>query len=103
MLLKATAAVAAPFKFSTSGLRIDPWLGDDGSARIDEIYPDSPAARAGLAVGDRIVAVGSQPTRELGVEEIRDQLQQPPGTEVMLQISRGEAPREVALVLATLL
>ncbi len=103
MLLEPGEAAAEPFVFSTSGLRIEPWLSDDGSVGVDEVYADSPAARAGLSTGDRVVAVNSQPISELGIDATKDLLQQPPGTRVALQVRRASELREVELVLKPIL
>ncbi|MCZ6774766.1 MAG: aspartyl protease family protein [Proteobacteria bacterium] len=99
MLLKPNDAIDDPFPFSTSGMALDREIDDDGSIGIRRIYDDAPAARAGLKVGDRIVAMNSQPVADLGIDAIRELLRQSPGTRVRLQIRQADSVREVELEL----
>jgi C-terminal processing protease CtpA/Prc len=65
------------------------------------VSPDSPAAAAGLAQGDRILSVDGKPAPELAGSDLRAKLLQSVGTTVRLEVQRGsEAKREVALRLA---
>lgn len=56
-------------------------------------FPDGPSARAGLQVGDRLVAVGDRPTDGFAagkvLDEVRELLRGPSGSEVLLTIRRG--------------
>jgi serine protease Do len=60
---------------------------------IREVVDDSPAARAGLARGDLIVAAGGQPTRT--PDDLFDALQAARGGTVELNIVRGTDERTV--------
>ena len=103
MLLEPTDSVADPFPFSTSGLQIGLRISDDGSLKIAAVYADSPAERAGLIAGDRILSVNSRPVIDLGIEAIRDLLKQAPGTRVRLEVRQGDSSRDVELELDTIL
>ncbi len=103
MLLLPTEAITEPFLFPTSGMKLESWIDTDGAVVISDIYADSPAERAGLAAGDRIVAVNSQPVADLGIDAIRDLFRQPPGTRVLLQVRHADSVREVELILDTVL
>lgn len=52
---------------------------------------DSPAYRAGIQAGDRIVAIDGEPTRELEIMQAVRMLRGPKGEPVRLRIQRGEA------------
>ncbi len=103
MLLKPNDAINDPFPFSTSGMALDRKIGDDGSIGIRRIYADAPAARAGLEVGDRIVAVNAQPVADLGIDAIRELFRQSPGTRMTLKIRHSDSVRDVELILDTVL
>jgi hypothetical protein len=103
MLLAPTDAAAEPFAFPTSGMSTEPWIAADGTVGVDDVHPGSPAERAGIAVGDRLVAAGSRPVGQLGVDALRKLLSQAPGTRVTLVVRRGDERREVELELATVL
>jgi len=70
--------------------------GEEGSLVILRVIPGSPAEAAGLKPGDRIVAVGDQPTTSLPAEEAANLLQGPEGSFVRLKVqSAGQEPREL--------
>ena len=70
----------------------------DGVLAIVRVIPNSPAKQGGLREGDRIVAVGGQPIRELCADRAANLLQGEEGTTVTLTIARSESqPREVTL------
>jgi len=62
---------------------------------VGTVEPASPAARAGLAVGDRVLAVSGQPVRWW--DDVEEAIRAHPGQTVALRIERGGAPREVSL------
>ncbi len=71
----------------------------DRSVLVSAIEPGGPAARAGLAVGDRIVEVEGIPIdRGFALAIIEHQ---PPGARVELVIKRGEVRQTIALTLGT--
>ena len=103
MYIEHTEATANPFLFSTCGVRLQNWIGADGTIGLEDVYPASPAERAGITIEDRIVAVNAQPVAELGIDAIRDLLRQSPGTRVLLQVRHADSVREVELELDTVL
>ncbi|MCX4748730.1 S41 family peptidase [Kitasatospora sp. NBC_01287] len=87
----------------------------DGSTVVAELTPGSPAAAAGIAVGERLLAVDGAPVDRLPVTEVVARLRgrpdtpaEPgraagPGSAVRLTLRRpGAAPREVTLRRAVL-
>jgi carboxyl-terminal processing protease len=67
---------------------------------VSRPFPDSPAERAGLRVGDMITQVDGKSTTGLAVEDVVAKLRGNPGTTVHIQISRpGESqPFELDIV-----
>jgi carboxyl-terminal processing protease len=67
---------------------------------VASVVPGSPAARAEVRAGDRVLAVDRAPTAGKGVASWRRKLRGAPGTPVELSMVRadGSAPRTVALV-----
>jgi carboxyl-terminal processing protease len=82
------------------GVRID--LTEDGRPRIVAVFPDSPAAAAGLAAGDVIVEVDGQSTTGTTIDEVASRVRGEPGTTVNLAVSAaGTGPvRSMAVVRA---
>ena len=68
---------------------------DGTAAMVISVFPDSPAAQAGLLPHDRILAVDGGPVRdEQGISRTRG----PEGTSVRLTVrTYGEAPRELTV------
>lgn len=62
----------------------------EGGARLTAVRPDGPAARAGLATGDRVLTVDGQAVT--GAADLAERLKaRPVGGEVSLGYARGEA------------
>ena len=61
---------------------------------ITSVLPRSPAARAGVRVGDQIVAIDAFPTSKLKTaRELLSKVQGPPGSEIELHLKRPGAER----------
>jgi hypothetical protein len=83
--------------YDKSGL----WLhAGDGAWEVKEVVAGGPGAKAGLAAGDRILAVDGKTPATLSLPDLRLRLREPPdGTLVVLRIQRGAHQRTVKLVL----
>jgi membrane-associated protease RseP (regulator of RpoE activity) len=92
---------AAPDAFDRSGL----WFERSGTdaVLVDDVLADSPAAKAGLAVGDRITAIDGTPAASLTNAALRDRFKAAPGTVIKLSVSNGAGPHEVTMILADLI
>jgi PDZ domain-containing protein/carboxypeptidase family protein len=61
----------------------------DGLA-LQNVFPDDPAARAGLHAGDRIVSIDGEPTDGMSVADALQLIRGEPGTTVGLSVRRPE-------------
>jgi predicted aspartyl protease len=73
----------------------------NGPSAFDVVFvaPGSPAAAAGIAVGDKITAVDGMDATNLSRADFFDMVRRAPGTRLSLRVLRGSASRDVVLVL----
>src|SRR5690348_625843 len=74
------------------GKDIAPYPGPMVAARVEAVAPGSPAARAGVVVGDEVVAVNGEPVRDVIAYQL-----QADGAEVDLELRRGGLERNVTV------
>ncbi|MFD6972997.1 S41 family peptidase [Streptomyces sp. NPDC059949] len=69
------------------------WAGraHDGVIKVDKVQPGSPAARAGLRAGDRLLSVDGHAVTGLAVTDVVALLRGAAGTPVVLNLSRDGA------------
>lgn len=65
---------------------------------IINVIPDTPAERAGLRIGDIILEVNGEPTKDLTLNEVISKIRGPKGTKVKLLILREGKTFEVIIV-----
>lgn len=71
---------------------------------VADVIPGSPAAEAGVRLGDRLLQVDGVPVQTLKFKGVKSALRAEPGTRVRLRLQTdGEAPRESVLILRDLL
>jgi predicted aspartyl protease len=111
--------------FDTAGKRL--WVEPNGSYAIDpsppasvrsglvclpegtnwivqDVVADSPAATAGVGLGDRLLEIEGVSVQSLKLAEIRRAFRAEPGTRVRLRLqAAGENPRDATLILRDLL
>jgi carboxyl-terminal processing protease len=58
---------------------------------VVEVFPSSPAAQAGVRIGDRIKTVGDQPVDQLPLSGVADLIRGPQGSEIAVQLERTAA------------
>jgi len=80
------------------------WLNKNGPfLSVMDVLPQSPAAEAGIRVGDRVAAIDGMAASSLGLADVRNRLKAEPGTILRLQIRRGANVKEVRLRLTDLI
>jgi hypothetical protein len=101
LYLEPNADFAEADVYDRSGL----WLTRDGADAfsVKDVVADSPAARAGLTVGDRIIAIDGIKASGLGMTALRQRLRGVPGTPVRLTVRGLIGSHEVAITLADLI
>jgi carboxyl-terminal processing protease len=76
--------------FEGIGARVD--LAETGGVEIKYLFADQPAEKAGLLVGDIILAVAGKDVTRLGLTEAIMLIRGPRGTSVLLKVKRGDQP-----------
>jgi hypothetical protein len=100
MIFEKNANYARPDAFDRAGM----WM-NEGEAGFDvmDVFSGSPAAEAGIKVGDTIVAVDGRPVASLSLPALRQRFREDAvGTKVTLKLRSGDAEREVVLTLRDL-
>jgi predicted metalloprotease with PDZ domain len=101
LYLQPNPHFAEPDVFDRSGL----WImrTTDGSAfEIADVVSDSPASKAGLKVGEKILRVNQADATAFTVATLRQQLEKEPGTNIDLEVQGEDGIRTVVLVLEDL-
>ncbi len=98
--------VAEDFKIVTKGSLegIGSIIGErEGKLLVVSPLPGSPAEKAGLVPGDRILTIDGAPTEGLAVDAAVEKIRGQGGTTVLLRIeSEGKEPRDVPIVRGTI-
>ncbi|MFI5377690.1 MAG: PDZ domain-containing protein [Tepidisphaerales bacterium] len=71
-------------------------LTGEGAIVVDELVDKGPAARGGVRVGDRLIAVDDRPLRN--VQDLGTMLPGAPGSTMKLKVQRGNQPLEFNLI-----
>lgn len=91
---------ARPFEYSSIGVQL---RRDAGRVVVDGVVLESPADRAGVHAGDRLVAIGGRPVGARALSELAAALEGPPGSAVRTTWSRAGRQRSLTLTRAQLL
>jgi carboxyl-terminal processing protease len=71
----------------------------DQDVVVVEVHDETPAARAGIGVGDLIASVAGRPTRDMQLSDVVQRIKGPAGSKVVLVVQRSTGQlEEVALV-----
>lgn len=66
-----------------------------GNIVVVRVFPNTPAERAGVVEGDRIIGVGDSSTREWSTSQVSEALTGPPGTKVTARFARPGVPQAI--------
>jgi PDZ domain-containing protein len=101
LYLQPNPHFAEPDVFDRSGLWIMR-ITDRSAFEIADVVSDSPASKAGLRVGEKILKVNQADAAAFTVATLRQQLEKEPGTNVDLEVQGEDGIRTVVLVLEDL-
>jgi len=76
--------------FSGIGVAMSAVKDKDGEITIIDVFEDTPAYRAGLKPGDKIVKVDDKSVKDYSVDTVQSMIRGPKGTPVNLTIRRGK-------------
>jgi hypothetical protein len=100
MFFERNAHYSDPDVFNRAGIWAN--LGGGGFEVID-VFAGSPAADAGLKVGDHIVAIdGKQAQRDITLPDFRTRMKEAPGTKLTLEVMRGGQKLQIVVTLRDL-
>ncbi len=101
LILEPGSAFAAPYEFDMSGIRFV--MPGERFERIEVffVFPDSPAATAGVLPGDRVLAIDGRPAASFSREGLRVYMQRE-GERVTLALEREGKPLTVTFRLRRL-
>ncbi|MFC6997871.1 PDZ domain-containing protein [Rufibacter roseus] len=88
MLLTPNYYFKKPFYFNLSGMEVMCPLPGHNFYAIANVFPDSPADKAGLKKGDNIVSINGEKCFEKSFTEVLDALKSRPGRKIKLKITR---------------
>jgi hypothetical protein len=101
LFLERNSAFAAPEPVNNSGLGLRRLAGGDFT--VNTVAPGSPAAAAGIALGDTVIALDGEPASELSLGDLKAKLDRAPGARVTLTVRTKTGQRDVVLVLRDML
>jgi len=102
IVLEPNGHAGEPFEWDMSGLALTADGDSFAAFQVTNVIPGTPAAEAGLEVGDVIDRVNGAPAREMPLAGLRELLLKP-GTHVALTVHRGFERLTLALTTRRLL
>ena len=79
-----------PYEHTHVGLQLER---TQGTIRVAAVVEESPAAKAGIAAGDELIAVGGKSVAKMEWAEIERSMEGPPGTGIDMTLRRGETEK----------
>ena len=100
LYLEPNASFSEPDIFDRSGI----WCMQDnaGGLSVMDVVKNSPADKAGVQPGDKIIGVDGATVTAAQINSVRNKLKEAPGTKVKLQVDGKDGKRQVSLTLAEL-
>lgn len=96
---KAAELFNSGMEGSFEGIGAQVELAEGGGVRLRYLFPNQPAEKAGLQVGDVILAVDGKDITKLSLLEAIGLIRGPRNTRVVLTIRRGQAePQDIAVI-----
>lgn len=102
MILEANAHLAEPDEFNMSGLSFSFEAPNFSVLKVNQVTEGSPAAEAGVNVGDIVTAIDGKPAAKFNSHQLRQMLKQNKRT-YLLDIKRGEKKLRTKITLRRLI
>lgn len=101
MCLEKSSEYDSPMPYNRSGMTLE--MDQEGKIVVSLVMKDSPAAHAGVQIGDQILAIQRQPVSTLSYGEVRELLMQPAGSSIAADVQRGADKLHINISLQDLL
>ncbi|RPJ53958.1 MAG: PDZ domain-containing protein [Acidobacteria bacterium] len=102
MILEPAEGLTDAFESDMSGLEIRSVAPELKTFTVRRVYEGTPAAEAGVRVGDSITVINGWPVQDFTLPEIR-QILRVPGREIRMRVLRGQEQKVVSFVLRRLI
>jgi len=102
LILSPNIYFDAPYEYDMSGAILTAEPPNFPAFAVRRVFSDSPAAEAGLRVGDRIMAIDGQPASRYALGEVRQMFRED-GREYALSVSRGGQVLDIKIKLRRLI
>jgi hypothetical protein len=99
MILEPARGFSEPFEWDMSGIQAEPTA--QGAIRVRRVLSGSPAAKADIQAGDRIVKIGGEEVNEATFFSLRERLKKN-GETVVVELERDDTPIVASLKLRRL-
>jgi len=96
MILEPNAKLGMPFDVDMTGMSVVSTPPDYHNARVQRVMDDSPAAGAGVQVGDEIEKVNGVAVSDLGIAKLR-RMMKVENSDLQLELKRGAEPVKVTI------
>lgn len=88
--------------FGGIGVAISKLLAEDEMVSVDDVLKGGPAYSAGLRAHDYIVAIDGKPVAADSIDQVRDKLRGPEGSQVKVKYIRGGRAHEAIIIRAVI-
>jgi hypothetical protein len=102
MILEKAPQFTEAFEYDMSGAMLLAEGGNSDTFRVHALMTGSPAEKAGLREGDRIVGIDGKAASEFSLQSVQELLRQP-GKQHVLRIARGDQTIDVTIKLRRLI
>ncbi len=75
------------------GVGIEVWIGSDGLLTVVNPLEETPAWKAGIKSGDKIIKINGKATKGMSLSEVNQMIRGESGTSVKLTIARATSPK----------
>jgi PDZ domain-containing protein/aspartyl protease len=99
MILEPARGFSEPFEWDMSGIQAEPTA--QGAIRVRRVLAGSPAAKADIQEGDRIVKIGGQEVNETTFFSLKERLKKN-GETIVVELERDDKPIVASLKLQRL-